>query len=450
MYWDDVQAAPVPTITSMNYIYDGFGNLTSKGAMNGQFTTSMVVEGLTNRIVSAGGVAVNYSASGNALNPAATPNSTATSYIYDRLNRLVATSNNGAQAAGYGYLPGRNERIMYSSGPNRNYLIVYGPDGNEIGGYLISSGALPTAFSPTLYLDGKSVSWNEDRLGSQGNPLPYGDFLTATSAYATYFFDGGGSGMWFAKQRYYNSSWGRFATSDPYGGSAKSTRPQSWNRYAYVEGDPINEFDPTGEFMLAPQPDWSFLLRFLFWGPQKPVRPVLAEAPSPFCDRSNPTNAKVLDFIDNNEEAAESVAAKTGLSADFILAWGAFESAYGTGSAAKLNDNFFGLTAPNSSSTGGWIGAAPCKDQGGKTFAGFACFPGGSDGSDLGLSAVAALTSQNNRYLNAALGSQKTGGGIADTANAIAKAGFNSEPINYGASVRSAANAIAKRKDCDN
>ena len=158
----------------------------------------------------------------------------------------MATSNNGAQAAGYGYLPGSNERIMYSSGPNRNYLIVYGPDGNEIGGYLISSGALPTAFSPTLYLDGKPVSWNEDRLGSQGNPLPYGDFLTATSAYATYFLDGGGSGMWFAKQRYYNSSWGRFATSDPFGGSAKGAVPQSWNRYAYTLGDPTNSIDPEG------------------------------------------------------------------------------------------------------------------------------------------------------------------------------------------------------------
>ena len=79
VYWDDVQVAPVSAITSMNYVYDGFGNLTSKGATNGQFTTSMVVEGLTNRIVSAGGVAVNYSASGNALNPAATPNSNATS-----------------------------------------------------------------------------------------------------------------------------------------------------------------------------------------------------------------------------------------------------------------------------------------------------------------------------------------------------------------------------------
>src|SRR5438552_1141544 len=48
--------------------------------------------------------------------------------------------------------------------------------------------------------------------------------------------------------------------------------------------------------------------------------------------------------------------------------------------------------------------------------------------------------------LNAALSAQNAGGSIADIANAIAKAGFNSEPINYGASVRNAANAIERRK----
>ena len=208
----------------------------------------MVVEGLTNRIVSAGGVAVNYSASGNALNPAATANRNATNFVYDRLNRLVATSNNGVQTAGYGYLPGSNDRILYSSGPNRNYLIVYGPDGNPLAGYLIRSGAPPTSFSPGLYLDGKPVTWNPDRLGSQGNPLPYGDSQTYIGEYATYPLDGSGSGMWFAKQRYYNSSWGRFATADPYRGSGGPNDPGSWNRYAYVEGDPINLRDSHGLF----------------------------------------------------------------------------------------------------------------------------------------------------------------------------------------------------------
>jgi hypothetical protein len=46
--------------------------------------------------------------------------------------------------------------------------------------------------------------------------------------------------------RYYSSQWGRFLSPDPYGGSVKLGSPQTWNRYAYVNGDPINGNDPFG------------------------------------------------------------------------------------------------------------------------------------------------------------------------------------------------------------
>jgi len=47
-------------------------------------------------------------------------------------------------------------------------------------------------------------------------------------------------------QRCYASSNGRFNTADPYQASAGSSDPGSWNRYAYVEGDPVNHFDAHG------------------------------------------------------------------------------------------------------------------------------------------------------------------------------------------------------------
>ena len=47
-------------------------------------------------------------------------------------------------------------------------------------------------------------------------------------------------------QRYYAYNFGRFNTPDRMAGSANPTNPASWNRYAYVNGDPINGFDPTG------------------------------------------------------------------------------------------------------------------------------------------------------------------------------------------------------------
>lgn len=49
-----------------------------------------------------------------------------------------------------------------------------------------------------------------------------------------------------ADQRYYSPGTGRFLTADPYLPSAGAENPSSWNRYAYVEGDPINRLDPSG------------------------------------------------------------------------------------------------------------------------------------------------------------------------------------------------------------
>jgi hypothetical protein len=46
--------------------------------------------------------------------------------------------------------------------------------------------------------------------------------------------------------RYYAPQWGRFTTPDPYQASAQLANPQSWNRYSYVENDPVNKYDPGG------------------------------------------------------------------------------------------------------------------------------------------------------------------------------------------------------------
>jgi RHS repeat-associated protein len=46
--------------------------------------------------------------------------------------------------------------------------------------------------------------------------------------------------------RRYNRWWSRFDQPDPYDGSNDLTNPQSFNRYAYVQNDPINLIDPLG------------------------------------------------------------------------------------------------------------------------------------------------------------------------------------------------------------
>ena len=46
--------------------------------------------------------------------------------------------------------------------------------------------------------------------------------------------------------RRYSRRHGRFSQPDPYGGSYDLTDPQSFNRYSYVQNDPVNFTDPTG------------------------------------------------------------------------------------------------------------------------------------------------------------------------------------------------------------
>jgi RHS repeat-associated protein len=52
-----------------------------------------------------------------------------------------------------------------------------------------------------------------------------------------------------AMMRRYQSSLTRFFQPDPYAGSYSLAEPQSFNRYAYVQNDPVNFTDPTGLFM---------------------------------------------------------------------------------------------------------------------------------------------------------------------------------------------------------
>ena len=63
--------------------------------------------------------------------------------------------------------------------------------------------------------------------------------------FATYTRDGA-TGLDYADQRYYASTFGRFLTPDPYQASGGPSDPQTWNRYAYVRGDPMNFYDRSG------------------------------------------------------------------------------------------------------------------------------------------------------------------------------------------------------------
>jgi RHS repeat-associated protein len=105
----------------------------------------------------------------------------------------------------------------------------------------------------TQHVGGQLTNWNgggatTDRLGSlrardaeRYTYFPYGEVRTETVA------GGGVYGGLESPLRVYDSGKGRFGTPDPLGmGAVKMGDPGSWNRFAYVQGDPVNFRDPKG------------------------------------------------------------------------------------------------------------------------------------------------------------------------------------------------------------
>jgi RHS repeat-associated protein len=132
-------------------------------------------------------------------------------------------------------------------------LEVYNYNGTQVTGwtYSFQGGQSAIWFAGKMIYDGGAMY--QDRLGTNRSGgarfRPYGDEITSTGndrvKFGTYTRDSL-SGLDYADQRFYASGYGRFNTADPMKSSAGANDPGSWNRYAYVGGDPINSNDPAG------------------------------------------------------------------------------------------------------------------------------------------------------------------------------------------------------------
>ena len=250
-----------------SFTYDGWGNLIgatlTKGT--GPSNLNITVNGLTNRVNGQ-----TYDANGNA--------GAATSYDID--NRLIV---GGSYLYGY---DGGNKRVTKSAPINydedgnvygEELLMFYGAGGERLAEFTMSivKFGVPTQhylrftekktlvwFGSKLLRDGK-YNVVQDRLGSvryrydittgtssTADYYPYGQEKPSATThdrekFATYIRDAE-TGLDYADQRYYSPGNGKFLTPDPYQASAGPGSPGSWNRYAYVEGDPANYRDPKG------------------------------------------------------------------------------------------------------------------------------------------------------------------------------------------------------------
>ena len=217
--------------------YDGFGNLLSQTVTKGYAPSlNVTVDPATNWMTNQG---ASYDANGNLT---AMPGLTMS---YDTDNRMISNS------SGDSYLyDASGQRVKKTNGYNTS-IYFYGIDGNLLNvpaGYNVY-------FGSKLIYNGATVV--TDRLGSvvEKDPwtssryFPYGDESSTTDQnrpkFATYYRDGS-TALDYAQQRYYASTLGGFTSPDPYMASGGPADPQSWNRYAYVQNDPVNYYDPEG------------------------------------------------------------------------------------------------------------------------------------------------------------------------------------------------------------
>jgi RHS repeat-associated protein len=187
-------------------------------------------------------------------------------------NRIASVSAAGVQ---YAY-DSRNKRIWKSTLTNGNLaqeVYFYGADGQKIGTYAFQL-ALINGVAPEMTDNGNiklAVFFGSKRLGTfdrlgtakydQQNGVaislyPYGEDRGTIQPndslkFATYTRDTA-TGLDYADQRYYASNFGRFMSPDPYRASGGPKSPGSWNRYTYVEGDPVNFYDPHGRDWCLP------------------------------------------------------------------------------------------------------------------------------------------------------------------------------------------------------
>jgi RHS repeat-associated protein len=200
---------------------------------------------------------------------------------YSVENRLTleVLQNSGPYPANiYAYDPW-GKRVMsgynpsfYSPQPTYNYTF-YGVTGQKLA-MVTCNGSNYPAYA-TCAIVGQNVYFGKklitaggvnvltDRLGSvrangQGESsayYPYGEERTSTvdgrEKFGTYFRDAVGQD--YADQRYYGSGTGSFFTPDRQG--ARPNDPISWNKYAFVAGDPINRTDRHGSCYTDPPPE---------------------------------------------------------------------------------------------------------------------------------------------------------------------------------------------------
>jgi RHS repeat-associated protein len=251
------------------FAYDRFGNrnfdaVNTTGNVLGPNPT---ISQSTNRIAS--GQSYGYDTGGNLTSDPTTP---VNGIVYDPENRQTQYTKTG-QATNYYFYDGDSHRVKKIDGSGTT-VFVYNMGGQLIAEYTSgtpSGGG--TSYLTSDHLGSTRVVMKSDGTTTRHDFLPFGEEIQAGIGARTagqgYVTDSARqkftqkerdneSGLDYFLARYYSSAQGRFTSVDP--GSFTPADPQNWNRYTYVQNNPLKFFDPNGKELFVTGDDADYIV----------------------------------------------------------------------------------------------------------------------------------------------------------------------------------------------
>lgn len=243
-----ISAVSCGTTWGQTFNYDAFGNLKKNGSSSWLPTYD---SSNNNRYQSGGGIS--YDGNGKLLgdtfntytwsaygNPASVNGQ---ALVFDALGRMVENSTSGRE---YIYAPGGSQVLAVMNGqtPVQTMFPLAG------GATAVYDASAHLSYAHADWLgSGRLVTSSTRTMLSDSAYGPFGEQYAATGS--GYIFTG--QQQWTAMGlddflfRRYSPVQGRWVSPDPAGLAAVDiTNPQSWNRYAYVNNNPLRYIDPLG------------------------------------------------------------------------------------------------------------------------------------------------------------------------------------------------------------
>ena len=261
-------------------LYDADGNMIY-GPVNG--VMSELKYDCRNRLVSAGEISYTYDAENNRISTIS--GDTVEEYVVDTVSNslsrvLVQTTHTKT---------GQSEKQNTEQVKERTYIygagLIYETEDDEIYYHHYNN------LGSTMYLTD-----DDGEILASYTYGTYGELLNGDNTLTHYLYNGRAgvstddNGLYYMRQRYYNTDIKRFINSDILTGSIDNS--QSLNRYSYVQGNPVSYTDPFG---LSPMSGF-----FSGTGLAHGIFGILGCVPGPIGIAANVADALVYGIVDHD------------------------------------------------------------------------------------------------------------------------------------------------------